>query len=135
MDWSDVVSHLTGIAHLATVRPDGTAHVAVVSPSVEGDLIWIGVEASSATAGNVASNPSAALVWTPGAEAYVWADVAIVDDVDTKRRLWDGAWGYDPAGFFGTPDNPDYLLLRLAPHRALLMTMGASGPQRLRWSS
>jgi general stress protein 26 len=135
MEWSDVAPHLTGIAQLATVRPDGSAHVAVVSPSVDGEVLWIGVERSSATARNVAANPTAALVWTPGAEAYVWADVEVVDDVDTKRRLWDGAWGYDPAGFFGTPDNPQYLLLRLVPRRATVLTATDEGLQRLRWTA
>jgi general stress protein 26 len=132
--WTDVVPHLSGVASVATVSPTGEAHVAIVSPVVVGGSIWFGAYRSSAKARNLAANPSVALAWTPGPEAYVWGRAELVDDLDQKRSMWDGAWPYDPAMFFRSPDNPDYVLLRVTPDRALVMTMGAAGPQANRWA-
>ena len=136
MEWSDVLPHLTGLAHLATVRPDGRPHVSVVATAIEGETVWIGTSRSSRTARNLAERPAASIMWRPGAEVYVDADVELVDDLDTKRRLWDGGvFPYDPSMFFGTVDDPDFVLLRLSPRAAVLQTMGRSGPRHERWTA
>lgn len=132
--WSDVVAQLNGVASVATVSPTGEAHVAIVSPAVVDDSIWFGAYRSSAKARNLVANPSVALAWTPGPEAYVWGRAELVDDLDQKRSLWDGTWTYDPAMFFRSPDHPDYVLVRVTADRALVMTMGADGPQANRWA-
>ena len=136
MQWSHVVPHLTGLAHLATVRPDGRPHVGIVAPGLEGETVWIGTTSTSRTARNLVARPSAALVWQPGAEVYVDADVELVDDPDTKRRIWDaGIFPFDPTMFWGTADNPEFVLLRLAPTAATIMEQTEDGPARRRWTS
>jgi len=136
MEWSDVVRHLTGLAHLATVTPDGRPHVSIVAPGVDGDTVWIGTTATSVTARNLTVMPSAALVWQPGAEVYVQADVEFVDDPDVKQRVWDaGVFPFDPAMFWGTADHPGFVLLRLAPTAATIMEHTEDGPTRRRWVS
>jgi general stress protein 26 len=132
MEWTDVAPHLVGLAHLATVTGDGKPHVAIVSPRVEGDILWLGALRSSKKVRNVTARPFGALVWSGTAEAYVDVAIEIVDLVSEKRRLWEG-WAYDPAVFFASPDNEDYVLLRCTPISATLMTAGDSGPLRQRW--
>ncbi len=128
--------YLTGLAHLATVTPDGRPHVSVVAPAIDVETVWIGTNRSSRTARNLAAGSSAALVWRPGAEVYVHAGVDLVDDVDTKRRVCDGGiFPYDPAMFFGSIDAPDFVLVRLAPTAATIMGMNAHGPSRRTWRS
>lgn len=134
MEWSDILPHLTGLAHLATVRPDGRPHVSVVSTALDGDTIWVGTSKSSQKARNIATGGAASLVWQPGAEVYVDADADLVDDLDTKRRLWDGGvFPYDPAMFFGSVENPDFVLIRLSPRSAIVQTMDDAVPRRERW--
>ncbi len=134
MEWTEVAVHLTGLAHLATVSPGGLPHVSVVSPTIDGETIWIGTTASSRKARNLAATPKAALVWQPGTEVYVHADAELVGDLEIKRRLWDGGrFAYDPATFFGSIDNPDFVLVRLRPTSATVMAMSDVGPSRRRW--
>jgi general stress protein 26 len=136
MDWQDVATHLTGLAHMATVTPDGRPHVSVVSPAVDGGTVWIGTSRASTKALNLVSTPMAALVWQSDAEVYVRASVDLVDDLDTKRRLWEGGgFAYDPAVFFGSVDHPDFVLLRLTPTSATVMEMTERGPSRRHWSA
>ena len=132
MEWSDVSTHLTGLVHLATVTGDGRPHVAIVSPRVEGDIIWFGALRSSKKVRNVTARPSGALVWSTTAEVYVDVTIELVDDVSEKRRLWVG-WAYDPAAFFGSPENENYVLLRCTPTSATVLTAGVTGPQRHQW--
>ncbi len=136
MQWTDVIAELSGLAHLATVGPDGRPHVSVVAPGIDGETIWIGTRWSSRKARNLAATPLAALVWQPQAEIYVDADVELVDEIATKQRLWDGAvFPYDPTAFFGSVDDPDYLLLRLSPTSASIMEMTVDGPLQRRWQA
>ena len=132
MTWSTVSTHLTGLAHLATVTAVERPHVAIVSPRLEDQTVWIGALRTSKKVRNVAVRPFGALVWSATAEAYVDVAIELVDEVSEKRRLWNG-WGYDPAAFFGSPEDDGYVLLRCTPTSATVVTMGGKGPQRLRW--
>lgn len=134
MEWSDLAPHLIGHAHLATVHPDGSPHVSKVWPGVEGDVIWIATRASSRKARNVVVTPQAALMFEPAGEFYVHADVETVADLATKQRLWDsGVFAFPMAGFFGSPDHPDFVLLRLTPTRATAMMQGENGIHSESW--
>lgn len=133
MDWNDVTPHLTGLAHIATVGADGVPAVAVVSPLVEDEQLWISTFRWSQKARNLAHRDEIAMMWQAGSEAYVWGSVAIVEEAATKARLW-SQWPYDASGFFGTPDNPAVVLLQVTPSRATVLSHGASGPERSRWS-
>ena len=132
--WDEVVEHLTGLAQIATADADGSPHVAIVSPAIVGEAIWIGMFRTSRTARNLAGNARAALVWSSGSEAYVRADAAFVDDQAIKQQLWEGAWAYDPAGFFERPDHPNYALVRLTPTSATVLAAGPDGPAPHRWT-
>lgn len=136
MEWSDVTAHLTGVAGLATATPDGVPHIATVAPVLDGEVLWIFTRATSTKARRIATNPPVALTWRPAAEAYVYGEASLVTDLDEKRRLWARPdLPFDPAGFFGSVDHPDHVLVRVVPTRAIVMTHGPDGPQRLRWSA
>jgi general stress protein 26 len=135
MKWSDVAVHLTGQAHMATVRPDGSPHVAKVWPAVDGETIWIGTRATSGKARNLRVNPGAALMFEPKGEAYVYGDAEVITDLGTKQRIWNsGIFPYPMEGFFGSPERDDFVFLKMTPRRAIVMTQGESGIQRDTWA-
>jgi general stress protein 26 len=134
MDWPDVSVHLTGFAHLATSTPDGSPHVSMVMPYVEDDTIWVFTRGSSGKAARVASNGKVALMWRPGAEVYVYGTAELVHDLDEKLRLWAKPdLPFPPSSFFASADDPDHVLIRIAPTRAIVMTDGGDGIRRLSW--
>jgi PPOX class probable F420-dependent enzyme len=134
MEWSDVAVHLTGQAHIATVRPDGSPHVAKVWPAVDGDTIWIGTRTTSGKARNLRANPGAALMFEAQGEASVSGEAELVDDIHTKQRIWNsGIFPYPLAGFFGAPERDDFVFLRFRPGRAIVMTQGDEGVRRDTW--
>ena len=135
LTWADVPQHLTGFAYLSTAAADATPHIAVVAPAIEGSTIWIGTNQGSRTSRNLAENPRASLVCVTSAEVYVWGDAELVDDIDVKRRLWTDGWSYDPAMFFESVESPDYVLVRITPHRAMVMTQDEHGVTRRRWQA
>jgi general stress protein 26 len=122
LTWAELSAQLTGMAHVATVTPAGEPHVAAVFPVVDGDELWIFTRRSSRKARNVAANPRMALMWQPGSELYMTGRADLVDDPETKARLWSsGKLPVDPASFFGSPDNPDFVLVRILPERAVVL--------------
>lgn len=127
--WEQIVEGLDRIAQVATVSADGEPHVARVAPVREGTMLWIFTRASSAKARNVAASGRMALLWASGAEVYVWGRAELIDDPVDKARLWARHdLAFDPAGFFGSVDDPDFVLVRVEAERALRMT--AAGPAR-----
>lgn len=134
IDWPAVAQHLTGFAHLATVRPDGTPHVAKVSPALDGDVLWLATRSSSRKARNLAAHPHAAIMFEPAAEVYVRAEAEMVHDLDTKRRIWEsGLFPFPLAVFFGSHDHHDFVLVRLTPTSAIVMRQGETGIARDTW--
>jgi general stress protein 26 len=136
MEWSDVATHLTGHAHIATVRPDGRPHVAKAWPAVDGQTIWIGTRATSGKARNLRVNPGAALMFEPAAEVYLTGEADVVSDPATKQRIWDsGIFPYPLADFFGSADRDDFVFLKFVPRRAIVMTQSESGLRRDTWEA
>jgi general stress protein 26 len=134
MNWTEVTEHLTGLAHLATVTPDGCPHVAIAGAVVDGEVLWFGTRASSGKARNIAANPEVAMMWSPAAEVYVQGVAELVADVDEKRQMWNsGRFAYDLAMFFGSPENEDFVFVRVRPRAATVLTQGDSGIVRRRW--
>jgi general stress protein 26 len=134
MNWTDVTEHLTGLAHLATVTPGGRPHVAIAGAVVDGGLLWFGTRASSGKARNIAVNPEVAMMWSPAAEVYVQGVAELVDNVPEKRRMWNsGIFPYDLAMFFGSPENEDFVFVRVRPQSATVLTQSDSGIVRRRW--
>ncbi len=135
IDWPQLAVHLTGFAHVATVRPDGHPHVAKVAPAIDGEMLWIATRASSRKARNVAANPRVALMFEPAAEAYVQADAELISDLTVKERIWtSGLFAFPLEGFFGSFDHPDFVLIRLTPTAATLMSQGDGGIRRDTWA-
>jgi len=128
MDWPEMSTHATGTAHLATATSSGRPHVSQVATWLEDAMVWFCTGRNSRKARNLVDNPFAALMWTPSVELYVQGAAELVDDVDTKRRVWNTAtMGYDPQGFFGEPDDPASVLVRVTPERAVLYLGDSSG--------
>ena len=136
MQWSEVAAHLTGQAHLATIQPDGTPHVSKVWPAVDGETIWIGTRTNSGKARNLRVNPQAALMFEPQAEVYLSGEAELVSDEGAKRRVWSsGIFEYPLESFFGSADREDFVFLKVAPKRAIVMLQSESGIRRETWEA
>jgi general stress protein 26 len=126
-------------AHMATVGADGCPDVVPVHPCWEGDVLWVMCGTTSVKARNLAANPNVALHWQvteKGDGLEVWGAGVVYDDLDTKRRLWNGVFDYDLNLFApGGPDNsPETGFVAVTPQRALwLGAYGMAGSDR--WPS
>lgn len=123
-------------AHLATVGADGEPDVVPVHPCWEGDTLWAMVGTTSVKARNVSENPQVALHWQVtenGDGVEVWGTGKVVDDLETKRRLWSGVFDYDLNAFApgGPDDSPGTGFLAVTPTRALILVQyGMRGLRR-----
>ena len=123
-------------AHLATVRADGSPDVVPVHPCWEGDDIWVMVGKDSVKSKNVSSNDQVAMHWQvteSGDGVEVWGRASLHEDLETKRRLWNGVFDYDLNAFApGGPDNsPDTVFMKIVPSRAFVMrAYGMAGIER-----
>jgi general stress protein 26 len=131
-------TRLSSWAHIATVGSDGKPDVAPVHPAWESDDLWVMVFAASVKAKNIVHNPDIAMHWQvteAGDGVEVWGTAAIHDDLETKRRLWDGMFDYDLNLFSpGGPDgSPDTVFLQIEVERAVsIKAYGMGGFTR--WS-
>lgn len=99
---------LSSWAHVATIGADGKPDVVPVHPAWEGDTLWFMTFADSVKARNLGANDDIAMHWQvteAGDGVEVWGTATIHDDVETKRRLWDGVFDYDLNLF--SPGGPD----------------------------
>jgi len=123
-------------AHLATVGADGEPDVVPVHPCWEDDVLWIMCGIDSVKARNVRDNPRVALHWQVtevGDGVEVWGTAEVFEDLDTKRRLWDGVFDYDLNVFApgGPDDAPGTAFMAITPTRALLLRRyGMGGSER-----
>ena len=135
----EFAGNLSPWAHLATVGEDGEPDVVPVHPCWEGDTLWAMVGTGSVKARNVAANPNVALHWQVtenGDGVELWGTARLHDDVETKRRLWDGVFDYDLNAFApGGPDgSPGTGFLSVTPVRAIVLKQyGVGGISR--WSA
>ncbi|HSM66874.1 MAG TPA: pyridoxamine 5'-phosphate oxidase family protein [Ilumatobacteraceae bacterium] len=126
-------------AHLATVGADGKPDVVPVHPCWEGDVCWIMAGTESVKARNVSHHRDVAMHWQvteKGDGVEIWGTAEMLDDLDTKRRLWNGVFDYDLNAFApGGPENsPGTGFLAIRPERALVLKQyGMGGAQR--WSA
>ncbi len=128
-DLEAVKAFATGLspwAHLASVGADNRPDVVPVHPCWEGDACWVMLGASSVKARNIAANDQVAMHWQvteTGDGVEVWGSAELFDDLDTKRRLWDGVFDYDLNAFApGGPDNsPDTVFMKINVDRAIIL--------------
>jgi len=119
-------------AHLATVGADGEPDVVPVHPCWEDDTLWTMLGSSSVKARNVADNAKVALHWQVtevGDGIEVWGTAELFDDLETKRRLWDGVFDYDLNAFApgGPDDSPGTAFLAIRPSRAIVVKQYGMG--------
>lgn len=126
-------------AHLATVGSDGAPDVTPVHPCWEGDTLWLMCGSTSVKARNLAANDQVALHWqvtASGDGVEVWGTAELFEDLETKRRLWEGVFDYDLSAFApgGPDDSPGTGFLAVTPTRAIVLKQyGMGGIDR--WSA
>jgi len=126
-------------AHLATVGADGLPDVVPIHPCWDGDTMWALTGLGSVKVRNIAANPQVALHWQvsqKGDGVEIWGTAAVHDDLETKRRLWNGVFDYDlnmfaPGGPEGSPDTG---FVSITPTRAVVIENYGVGGRR-RWSA
>ena len=121
-------ARLSPWAHIATVGPDGDPDVAPVHPAWDGDTIWIMTGATSVKVRNIAHHAKVAMHWQvteAGDGVEVWGTAEIHDDVETKKRLWNGVFDYDLSMFSpgGPEGSPGAVFVAVRPERALYLEM------------
>lgn len=124
-------------AHLATVGSDGKPDVVPIHPCWEGDTLWAMVGTNSVKARNAAANPDVALHWqvtAAGDGVELWGRAQLHEDLDTKRRLWNGVFDYDLNAFApgGPEESPGTAFLAVTPERGLILERYGMGGVR-RW--
>lgn len=126
-------ARLSPWAHLATVGVDGKPDVVPVHPAWEGDTLWFMTFGDSVKARNLVHNRHVAMHWQvteAGDGVELWGEAEVHDDLETKRRLWNGVFDYDLDLFSpGGPDgSPGTVFVAVAPERAVaIKAYGAGG--------
>lgn len=123
---------LSPLAHIATVDPEGRPDVVPVHPAWDGDTLWI-MSHTGVKTRNIATNPNIAMHWQvseAGDGVELWGTASLHDDLETKRRLWEGVFDYDLNMFSpGGPDgSPETVFIAVQPERALsILFYGING--------
>jgi general stress protein 26 len=131
-------ARLSPWAHLATVGADGEPDVAPVHPAWDGDALWVMSFGDSVKVRNLAHQAKVAMHWQvteAGDGVEVWGTATVHEDLETKRRLWEGVFDYDLNLFSpGGPDgSPNTVFVRIEPDRAMAMkAYGMGGTTRWR---
>ncbi len=141
MNLDEIKTHAARLsmwAHLATVGSDGQPDVVPVHPCWDGDVLWIMIGMESTKAKNVRANSNVALHWQVteiGDGVEMWGTATLHDDLDTKRRLWNGIFDYDLDAFApGGPDNSvgtGFMAVHVT-RAVYLATYGMNGTHRWR---
>ena len=115
----------------ATVDTRGRPRSRIWHPIWEGETGRIATNRSTLKTRHLASNPYLSLSYfdprDPWRPAYVDCRAAWDDTPEGKRRAWEmyvrtpEPVGYDPAGIWGTPENPEFGVLVLFPWRIELV--------------
>jgi general stress protein 26 len=124
-------------ATVATVDRQGRPRTRILHPiweSVDGAPVgYIATDRGSHKGKHLAKNPHVSVsYWDPAHEqVYIDAKAEWADDPAEKRRVWDlfkntpPPLGYDPAMIWpGGPDSPEFGVLKLAPRRIELFSLG-----------
>jgi general stress protein 26 len=115
---------------VATIDGKGRPRSRILHPIWERSTGWIATSRNSLKAKHLARNPHVSLAYVADITKPVYVDCTAewVDDQAVKQRVWDPykqappPLGYDPAPFWGSPDSPNFGLLKLTPWRIDLAT-------------
>lgn len=122
---------------LATV--DGhEPRVRMVHPTWEGDTLWIATGPETAKAKQIRANPVVDIQFQVAPDDFVHLMVrgraTVLDDQETRSRIWD-VLDYDLAQFWpGGPTDPGYCVIRVDPERVELSEMFGTRNKRV-WRS
>jgi general stress protein 26 len=119
--------------NVATVDNQQRPRSRILHPIWEGATGWILTHRHSHKARHLAHNPYVSLAYIADISKPVYADCKAewVDDLPEKQRIWElvrttpPPLGYDPALFFGSPEDEGCGLLKLIPWRIELVTFPA----------
>ena len=128
--------------NVASVDERGRPRSRIMHPIWDGATGWIGTWLTSVRAKHQAPsikvtqlrrNPYVSLAYVSEITrpVYIDAEVEVLDDPETKRqfsalaRSFPAPYGYDPAEFFGPPDDPRFGVLRLTQSRIALVEFPA----------
>ncbi len=135
--WASVVAHAERLGpdcFMATVRPDGEPHLAVVSPGFVDDLLVVATWKTSVKARNLHAGSGVMLHWVVGEETgndmlLLRGLPHLVDDASRSRKLWEAqCLPYDPTDWYRGPDDPSLLWVEIQPtYASLHRNLGANG--------
>lgn len=137
--WSSVVDHAKRLGpdcFVATVRPDGDPHLAVVSPGFVDDLIVVAISRKSVKGRNLRAGSGVMLHWIVSEETgndmlLVRGEPSLVDDERRCRQLWEAdCLPFELTDFYRGPDDPVLLWVEIAPtYASLHRNFGADGSE------
>ena len=119
---------------LATVHA-GEPRVRIVHPSWEGDVLWVATSPDSPKAKQLAVHPLVDVQYQVAPPDFIHVMVRgtaelCMDDA-TRQHAWD-AIDYDLSAFsLSGPDDPNFLAVRIKPHRVELSEMFGSQNKRV----
>lgn len=121
--------------NVATVDTQGRPRSRVLHPMWDGSTGWMLTSPQSLKAKHLDANNHVSLAYVadPFKPIYIEATVEWVESADEKQRLWDWfkhtpePYGYDPAAFFGSVDNPNFGILKITPWLIDMPVLGGSG--------
>ena len=135
--WTEVVAHAKRLGpdcFVATVRPDGGPHLAVVSPGFVGELLVVATWETSVKARNLRAGSEVMFHWVVREETgndmlLVRGAPHLVDDRHRSCELWEmECLPYDLADWYGGPDDPELLWVETTPtYASLHRNLGEGG--------
>lgn len=119
---------------LATVRGNAP-RVRIVHPTWERDVLWVATSPQSPKSRQIADNAAVDVQFQVAPPDFVHVlargRAELCHDDATRRHAWD-AIDYDLSAFWsGGPTDPNYVAIRIVPHRVELSTMFGSQNKRV----
>lgn len=109
--------------NLATVDKFNRVRSRAVHPLWEGHTAWLLTDRRTPKLRHIEHNPCVSLAYIGDntSTAYAECNAEIIQDPDERQRVWElfqrDPLGYDPAPFYGQPEHPDLVVLKLEPWR------------------
>jgi general stress protein 26 len=140
--WSEVIRHAVRVGpdcFMATVCPDGSPHVAVVSPGFINGFLVVATYSKSIKAMNIRAGSKVMFHWPVREETgndmlLLRGEPRPVEDELRRRELWEvDCLPYDLDDWHAGPDDPTLLWIQITPtYASLHRNLGAEGSSRWR---
>ncbi len=119
---------------MATVRPDGQPHLAVVSPGFTDDSLVVATWETSVKARNLRAGSGVMFHWVVREETgndmlLARGRPGLVDGGRRRLELWErDCLPYDPSDWYDGPDDPRLLWIEVKPtYASLQRNLGQDG--------